>query len=150
MIGKGSNPKKVRPSPQSYYIIRHCLAACRADDTHSPARAAYLPLPVSTSKSIRGMRSVQDSVLPEGCGGEASPHCSSLLFSPSRSHITDAPASNQGQKTKKGKAIAFPFSIGVDVLRPSYGEVPSRPRQAPRGRARSVRERLEHFLPCRS
>ena len=32
------------------------------------------PLPMSTSKSIRRMRSVQDSVLPEGRGGEASPH----------------------------------------------------------------------------
>ena len=37
------------------------------------------PTPVSTPKSIRRMRSVQDSVLPEGCGGEASPHHSLIL-----------------------------------------------------------------------
>ena len=32
------------------------------------------PLPREHQKSIRRMRSVQDSVLPEGRGGEASPH----------------------------------------------------------------------------
>ena len=60
------------PDPEPLiHVIHSCLAACRADDTHSPARPRF---PVSTSKSIRRMRSVQDSVLPWGCGGEASPH----------------------------------------------------------------------------
>ena len=54
-----------------------CLSAvlCLQSQTGSFGAAAL----VSTSKSIRRMRSVQDSVLPWGCGGEASPHRSSSL-----------------------------------------------------------------------
>ena len=43
------------------------------------------------------MRSVQDSVLPEGCGGEVSPHISSLLIHQS----TDAQHRNpQGRQAR--------------------------------------------------
>ena len=43
---------------------------------HHLTTLSLLPLSREHQKSIRRMWSVQDSVLPEGCGGEASPHIS--------------------------------------------------------------------------
>ena len=52
----------------------HSYEWCRRGRRHPASSDHPLLLPREHQKSIRRMRSVQDSVLPEGRGGEASPH----------------------------------------------------------------------------
>ena len=73
----GGYDKTHLPNPLIHSLIHHYLAACRTDDTHSSATQQSGVPPREHQKSIRRMRGVQDSVLPEGRGGEASPHISS-------------------------------------------------------------------------
>jgi hypothetical protein len=67
------SPVASRDTPPHPYHMRGDTAPLRTTLILPPH------IPREHQKSIRRMRSVQDSVLPEGRGGEASPHFSLIL-----------------------------------------------------------------------